>query len=160
MAVIPAAGFITILQSLALGILASIISRLAIHWKTKTCIKDTLDVFSCYGLGGIVRMLATGVLAKDVGLIFGKGATFMARLLGLGIVCCYVVVSAFFFWLTNRIGPMRMGHRQEKIGLDLDQHDESMEIALRRIGDCNMRPISIESRVSQLYSFFATGGLE
>ncbi len=46
-AVTPAAGFITIPQSLALGILASIISRLAVHWKTQTCINDTFDIFSC-----------------------------------------------------------------------------------------------------------------
>ena len=36
----------------------------AVHWKnSRTTIDDTLDVFPCHGLGGIVGMLLTGVFA-------------------------------------------------------------------------------------------------
>ena len=38
----------------------------------KSNLDDTLDVFPCHGVGGIVGMLLTGVLARDVGLFAGK----------------------------------------------------------------------------------------
>ena len=130
-AVTPAAGFITIPQSIMLGIVASIISNLAVHWRSKSAIDDTLDVFPCHGLGGIVGMIATGILAKDVGLILGKSDIFLAHLFSLGVVCLFVFLfSFFFFWLTHLMLPMRVSRKQEEIGLDLDQHDESMEEAL------------------------------
>ncbi len=125
-AVTPAAGFITIAQSAALGAIASMVSNLAVHWKSKSLIDDTLDVFPCHGLGGIVGMLATGILAKDVGLIFGKTETFLSHLAALGIVGTYVfALSLALFWITNKLLPMRVNREQEEIGLDLDQHDES-----------------------------------
>jgi ammonia channel protein AmtB len=51
---------VTIPQSFVIGIVASIISGLMVEWRSKTSIDDTLDVFSCQGIGGIVGMLFTG----------------------------------------------------------------------------------------------------
>lgn len=126
-AITPAAGFITIAQSAALGAIASMISNVAVHWTSKTGIDDTLDVFPCHGLGGIVGMLATGILAKDVGLVFGHSDTFVAHVIGLGVVCVYVfLVSLTLFWITHTLVPMRVSPEQEAMGLDLDQHDETV----------------------------------
>ena len=41
------------------------------HWKSRVALDDTLDVFPCHGVGGMVGMLLTGVFAKDVGLTSG-----------------------------------------------------------------------------------------
>ena len=49
-------------------------SNLMVHWKSKSTLDDTLDVFPCHGVGGMVGMLLTGVFAKDVGLISGPRA--------------------------------------------------------------------------------------
>ena len=44
-AITPAAGFVTVGSSIAIGIVASIVSNLAVHWKAKSTLDDTLDVF-------------------------------------------------------------------------------------------------------------------
>ena len=71
-AITPAAGFVTIRDSIVIGLVASIISNLACHYKSKSTLDDTLDVFPCHGVGGMVGMVCTGIFAKDVGLVFGK----------------------------------------------------------------------------------------
>src|ERR1700692_4381511 len=63
-AITPARGFCPIPQSIFIGVLAAVISNMAVHFKaTKTVLDDTLDVFPCHGLGGIVGMLMTGIFA-------------------------------------------------------------------------------------------------
>jgi len=128
-AITPAAGYVTIPQSLFIGFAASVISNMAVHWKTKTTLDDTLDVFPCHGVGGIVGMLLTGVLARDVGLLSGHTTTFVNHLLAL------VIVSAFSFFgslalfkVTDWLQPIRVTPEQEAVGLDLSQHGEFMEL--------------------------------
>src|SRR5579863_6697050 len=61
-AITPAAGFVAVPQSIFIGVCAAVISNLAVHFKsTKTVLDDTLDVFPCHGIGGMVGMLLTGV---------------------------------------------------------------------------------------------------
>ena len=79
-AITPAAGFVTIRESIVIGLVASVVSNLAAHWKTKSTLDDTLDVFPCHGVGGMVGMICTGIFAKDVGLIYGKTKTFLDHL--------------------------------------------------------------------------------
>src|ERR1700748_2626764 len=63
-AITPAAGYIAIPQSVFVGVVAAVISNMAVHFKaTKTVLDDTLDVFPCHGIGGMVGMLMTGVFA-------------------------------------------------------------------------------------------------
>src|SRR5579862_37684 len=63
-AITPAAGFVAVPQSIFIGFTAAIISNMAVHFKaTKTVLDDTLDVFPCHGIGGMVGMLLTGVFA-------------------------------------------------------------------------------------------------
>ena len=71
-AITPAAGYVSIPHSIFIGFVASVISNMAVHWKSKSTLDDTLDVFPCHGVGGIVGMLLTGVLARDVGLFWGQ----------------------------------------------------------------------------------------
>lgn len=35
-----------------------------VEWRTRTSVDDTLDVFPCHGVGGMVGMLLTGVFAN------------------------------------------------------------------------------------------------
>ena len=71
-AITPAAGYVTIRESIVIGLVASVVSNLAAHWKTKSTLDDTLDVFPCHGVGGMVGMVMTGIFAKDVGLDLGQ----------------------------------------------------------------------------------------
>src|SRR5689334_5003331 len=71
-AITPAAGYVSIGESIFIGTCASVVSNLCVHWKSKSTLDDTLDVFPCHGVGGMVGMLLTGVFAKDVGLTSGS----------------------------------------------------------------------------------------
>ncbi|MGZ3751535.1 MAG: ammonium transporter, partial [Mucilaginibacter sp.] len=62
-AITPAAGYVSIPHSLAIGIISAVVSNLVVEWRTRTSIDDTLDVFPCHGVGGMVGMLLTGVFA-------------------------------------------------------------------------------------------------
>src|SRR5207302_701407 len=59
----PAAGYITVPASIAVGVLAVIVSYTAIQIRATTRLDDSLDVFSCHGLAGMAGALLTGVFA-------------------------------------------------------------------------------------------------
>jgi len=126
-AITPAAGFVTIGASIAIGTAASIISNLVVHWKSKSTLDDTLDVFPCHGVGGMVGMIATGIFAKELGLAFGQTHTFLVHMAALLGVSAFTFGGSYLlFKLTDRIIPLRVSAQQEEIGLDLSQHGESI----------------------------------
>ena len=125
-AITPAAGFVSVRDSIIIGLAASVISNLAVHLRTKSTLDDTLDVFPCHGVGGMVGMLATGIFAKDVGLTSGKTETFIAHLIALVIVSAFAFFgSLILFKITDLIIPLRVTPEQEELGLDLSQHGET-----------------------------------
>ena len=126
-AITPAAGYVSVAQSIIIGTVSSIISNVAVHWKSRSSLDDTLDVFPCHGVGGMVGMIATGVFAADVGLIHGDSRIFLVQLLTLAIAAPYAFVGSWLLYrLTDAIIPLRVSERQEMIGLDITQHDETV----------------------------------
>ncbi len=131
-AITPGAGFVAIPQSIFVGFIAAIISNYAVHLKSKSSLDDTLDVFPCHGLGGIVGMILTGVLstktvntAGATGLIYGETAFFITQLKGMAIVVAYsFTVSFAIFKFINFILPLRVSTEEEEVGLDASQHNE------------------------------------
>lgn len=135
-AITPAAGFVTIGQSIFIGFVASITSNLVLAYFNKTSIDDTLDVFPCHGVGGAVGMLATGIFAKDVGLIYGNTTTFMYHLLALVIVGVFTFGGAWVLLkVTNMIVSLRVSEDEEKLGLDSTQHGEEMSAFKERLAE-------------------------
>jgi Amt family ammonium transporter len=125
-AITPAAGFVTIRESIFIGLFASVASNMAAHWKSKSTLDDTLDVFPCHGVGGMVGMVMTGIFAKDVGLTSGKFSTFLAHLAALVIVSAFTFCGSWFLYkVTDLIIPLRVSEEQELEGLDLSQHGET-----------------------------------
>ncbi len=132
-AITPAAGFVSIAHSIFVGFAASIVSNVAVHWKSRSTLDDTLDVFPCHGVGGIVGMILTGVLARDVGLLWGTTTTFTYHMLALVIVSAFSFLgSLVLFQLTDWLVPIRVTAAQEAVGLDLSQHGEFLEVEPRR----------------------------
>jgi Amt family ammonium transporter len=126
-AITPGAGFVDYGPAIFIGFISSVISNWAVHLKTKSDIDDSLDVFPCHGVGGIVGMIATGIFATKGGLITGETTLFNYHILGLIIVIAYTfLVSMFIYWITNKITPLRVDANDENIGLDLSQHRESV----------------------------------
>jgi len=133
-AITPAAGYVGLPQSVFIGFIAAICSNLAVHWKGKTSIDDTLDVFPCHGIGGIVGMICTGIFASkkinaagNDGLLYGGTDFFLHQLLGCLIVVVFALVMGFVvFKLVDIFYPIRVTAQEEEIGLDLSQHDEKL----------------------------------
>ncbi len=131
-AITPAAGFVAIPQSIFIGFVAAIISNLAVHYKSKSTLDDTLDVFPCHGVGGIVGMLMTGIFATKTvngagadGLLYGNGAFFFTQVKALVIVVGYsFVVSFAIFKFIDLVLPLRVSSEEEEQGLDASQHNE------------------------------------
>jgi Amt family ammonium transporter len=96
--------------------------------RTKSELDDTLDVFPCHGVGGIVGMILTAVFADKVGLVHGETTTFIHHLYALGIVAAFTVAGSYVLYhIAHLIIPMRVSEAEEEMGLDLSQHGESLE---------------------------------
>ena len=130
-AITPAAGFVTPMAGVPIGIGVSVISYYGIILlKNKLGFDDSLDVFAVHGVGGIWGALATGIFASSAvagtpGLFEGNGMQVLVQLLSI------VVVAAFAFVVTWILGKLvdvtiglRVGQQEEAIGLDLSQHGE------------------------------------
>ncbi len=133
-AITPAAGFVGLPQSIFIGFIAAICSNVAVHWKNKTSVDDTLDVFPCHGIGGIVGMILTGVFASKAinpagndGLFYGGVSFFFRQILGCSIVVVFSFVMGYIlFKVVDIIVPLRVDEKEEIVGLDISQHDESL----------------------------------
>jgi ammonium transporter, Amt family len=139
-AITPAAGFVSIPHALVIGVVAAIISNFLAHYKTKTALDDTLDVFPCHGVGGMVGMLFTGIFANGAinsvvtaegaagnGLAFGETSLFIKHLVALALVSAFAFVMSFVVLkITDLIFPLRVTEEDEAMGLDLSQHDEKL----------------------------------
>lgn len=134
MAITPAAGFVTIPHALVIGVVASIISNYLAHFKTKTALDDTLDVFPCHGVGGMVGMLFTGFCYQSSeqccnrsGIVFGETTLFIKHLVALALVSAFAFIMSFVILkITDILVPLRVSEEDETIGLDISQHDEQL----------------------------------
>jgi Amt family ammonium transporter len=128
-AITPAAGYVSVSHSAFIGVVAALVSNVAVHIKAKSTLDDTLDVFPCHGVGGIVGMLLTGVLARDVGLFWGQTHTMLVHLAALGIVAVFSFGMSFvLYWVTDKLITLRVTPEQELVGLDISQHQEFLEL--------------------------------
>jgi len=136
-AITPAAGYISIPHSLTVGVVAALVSNMVIEWRTsRTNIDDTLDVFPCHGVGGMVGMILTGVFAHQSinaanttgnGLFFGETKLFFLHLMALVVVSAFAFIGTFILLrVVNRITPLRVTAEEEEAGLDLSQHGEKL----------------------------------
>jgi Amt family ammonium transporter len=130
-AITPAAGFVAYGPALAIGILASGVSFGAVILKNRTTLDDTLDVFPCHGVGGIVGMLATALFAQKGGLFTGGGPALLGyHLLTLLIVGTFTFGGSWILYqITNLVVPIRVNAENEAHGLDTSQHGETILVA-------------------------------
>lgn len=126
-AITPAAGFITIPESIFFGFITAIVSNKMLYWKKLKAIDDTLDVFACHGIGGIMGMILTAIFAQgeNASLLHGGWTIFGHHMMALVLVSLFTFFgSMLLFKITNSIIPLRVSDNSERVGLDLSQHDE------------------------------------
>ncbi len=155
-AITPAAGYVGIPQSIIIGLVGALVSNVAVSIKQKSKVDDTLDVFPCHGLGGMVGMLLTGVFANTSvhgiaggpqGLFYGNPGFFFTQLKAMAIVAGYsFVVSYGIFKFINYVVPMRVSELEEEEGLDASQHDEKYmqgHLLVHNNGNIEEKPVAI-----------------
>ena len=130
-AITPAAGFISISESIFVGFISAVVSNLIMNWKKLKKIDDTLDVFACHGVGGIMGMILTAILAhgKNASLLHGGFSVFFHHMTALILVSLFTFFGAILLYkITDFIIPLRVSEDSERIGLDLSQHGENLSI--------------------------------
>jgi Amt family ammonium transporter len=135
-AITPAAGFVSLPHSIIIGAVSSVVSNLMVEYRTRTGLDDTLDVFPCHGVGGIVGFILTAVFANQNinaanttgnGLLFGETHLFKVHMITVVAVSVFVFAGTFLLLkITDLISPLRVSERDEEIGLDKSQHGESL----------------------------------
>ena len=128
----PAAGYVTPMSGLLIGVLAAGVSYTAIQIRSRTKLDDALDVFSCHGLAGTAGALLTGVFATKLvnpaggdGLLAGNAGQMGVQLLAVLATVAFAAVGTLGIL---KLVQMTIGARadvpEESAGLDLSQHGE------------------------------------
>ena len=140
----PAAGFVSPLTAILVGLLASICCYYACTaLKAKLGYDDSLDVFGIHGIGGTLGILLTGVFAtravydvhgngNPVGLIDGGGFSLLASQAAV-VVATYIftiVVTLTLLKILDATMGLRVTQEGEIEGLDLSQHGEEGYISV------------------------------
>ena len=124
----PAAGFVNISQSMFMGAIGAVLCNLFLDFFKRFDIDDSLDVFACHGMGGIVGLLLTGVFAKDVGLFYGEITTFTNHIYALVIISVFTFFGSLLIYkITALIIPIRVSNEIEEKGLDHSIHGETLK---------------------------------
>ena len=132
-AITPAAGFVSPLLSIIIGIGAGIFCYIAVNLKERLGYDDSLDVLGIHGVGGTWGALATGLFASTAINPAGKDGLFFGNppLLGIqaiAVVATYVfvfVVTLIILKLIDLTVGLRVDEEQEFVGIDQSQHGES-----------------------------------
>ncbi|MEW5763218.1 MAG: ammonium transporter [Bacillota bacterium] len=132
-AITPAAGFVTPLPAVLIGLVAGAVCYLAVAvLKPRLGYDDALDAFGVHGVGGTWGALATGLFATKAvnpagadGLFYGNAGQLWIQLAGvaaswaLAAVGTYVILKVVsLFW------KLRATTDEEEQGLDISQHGE------------------------------------
>jgi Amt family ammonium transporter len=132
-AITPAAGFVSPMMGIPIGIVAAVVCYYAMLLRVKKMgVDESLDVWAVHGMGGTWGVLATGIFASVAvnaagadGLFFGNAWQLAKQFLAV------VSVGAFAFgvsWglakLVDVVMGLRVSPTEETVGLDISQHGE------------------------------------
>ncbi len=131
--VTPASGFVGPISAAIIGILAGIGCYLGIMAKNRFRYDDSLDVVGIHGVGGVIGLLATGLLASTAvnpnggnGLFFGNPSQLGIQCLAILVTIIYAfVVTYFLLKIVDKTVGLRVTEIDEINGLDLSQHEET-----------------------------------
>lgn len=131
-AITPAAGFVTPMAAIIIGAVASTISYTAMAFLKRTQLDDTLDVFACHGVGGIVGSVLTGVFATTAvnpnganGLLYGNANLLGVQVVSVVAAAAYSAVATIaVLYAVKAVMGLRASPQAEKWGIDAAEHAE------------------------------------
>jgi Amt family ammonium transporter len=126
-AITPASGFVLPNASVGIGIAAGVICFFsATSLKKVLGYDDSLDAFGVHCIGGIVGALLTGALVSKE--YSGMDSTVLTQLWGVGSTLIYgFVMSTLILWVIDKTIGLRVTADEEREGLDIALHGESVE---------------------------------
>ena len=132
-AITPAAGYVTILPSFAIGLIGGVICYCAVAiLKERLGYDDSLDAFGIHGIGGMWGAIATGLWATTTvnpdganGLFYGETNLFFAQIISIGVAIIFAVIgSTILYKIVNAVTELRADENEEINGLDITEHGE------------------------------------
>jgi Amt family ammonium transporter len=133
-AVTPAAGFVSPVSAICIGIMAGIICYISVSViKQKLAYDDSLDAFGVHGVGGTLGAMVTGLFAEKAvnaagnnGLFFGNPSLLLTQSIGVVATVVYSITVTFVLLkIIDVVMGLRVEDEEEVIGLDITQHEES-----------------------------------
>ncbi len=131
-AITPASGFVGPMAAILIGIGAAVVCYSAMLIMSRHKIDESLDVFSCHGIGGAWGAIATGIFASILinpaganGLIYGNFRQFAVQVTAVAVVMIYAfAVTWILAKVVDKTIGLRVKEHEEEVGLDISQHGE------------------------------------
>ena len=132
-AITPAAGFVSVVPAIIIGLSVSVFCYIAVAYvKPKLGYDDSLDAFGVHGIGGIWGAIATGLFASKAvnpagsdGLFFGNPHQLYMQAVAVLVTIAYSAIVTFIIYkVVDAAIGMRVSEKEEAVGLDLSQHHE------------------------------------
>jgi Amt family ammonium transporter len=131
-AITPGAGFVGPMSALIIGAVGGVLCSIACSLKPKLGYDDSLDVVGVHGVGGTWGALATGLFASKLinpagndGLFFGNPGQLWVQFVAVAATWVFAIVGTFIILsILKAIMGLRVSEEEERMGLDLSQHDE------------------------------------
>jgi Amt family ammonium transporter len=131
-AITPAAGFVSPMSAIVIGLVAGAICYLMVLVKSRLGYDDALDVVAVHGVGGLWGALATGLFATIAvnpaganGLFFGNPHQFVVQAIAAGAAIIYSMILTFIILkVIDAVIGLRATIDDEVQGLDVTDHKE------------------------------------
>ena len=127
-AITPAAGYVTPLAAVPIGVVAAIAGYYAILYvRGSGRVDDSLDVLACHGIGSTWGVLATGIFVSigAAGLLSGNAHQVVVQLIAIAVTWGYsFAVTYGLARVIDAVMGLRVREEEEAVGLDISQHGE------------------------------------
>ncbi|MBN2342126.1 MAG: ammonium transporter [Deltaproteobacteria bacterium] len=124
-AITPAAGDVTVVGAIALGVIASIICYFAIAMKNKLGYDDSLDVFGIHGVAGIVGAIGLTFFLRGAEGRPEFGTQLWYQTEGVMVSLGYAgVVSFVLVFVIDKAIGLKMNDEEQMAGMDHSIHGE------------------------------------
>ena len=127
----PAAGFISPLWAMVLGVLAALPSYAVIMLRPRWRVDETLDVLAAHGVAGLTGIVFIGLVAQAGwngvadGLFYGNAGQLFDQLVAVLVTPAYAFAATFaLLKLIGLFSPLRASAEEEALGMDLVAHGE------------------------------------
>jgi Amt family ammonium transporter len=129
-AITPASGFVGPTPAVIIGVVAGVLCFFAAtSLKQVMGYDDSLDAFGVHGIGGIVGALLTGVfVSKEISGVDGSLKQVLIQSMGVATTVIYGFIASYVILMViDKTIGLRVSEEQEREGLDISLHGESIE---------------------------------